>query len=288
VKPPDSLEEVLSIDGRRDAFASLQANPVGSLSDFAKRWGWEKVRVQRFINALRKVGIDVDSGTTNTIVNLDRDPDTIVRHPDTILQSVSGYPDTISESVSGSNPVSLDSGGTSVSGYPDTIVPLDTRSLDLSRAKKYTEKLIEVLNLELSSRFSDFRKKSSDHHGSHRAGVAMLRAGVPLEFAEQQLAQACRRFNPEKHGRGKLPGGVQFFQRGIITDYRRAVAQRAQHELDIRASLRVDRGAVPPPAPPIKEQDVPNPDEKRGGQPVSIQSALDIYLAGSEKREARG
>lgn len=231
-----TLDEVLDTPARRAQFAYLQQSPVGSVRDLAKRWKISAPAVQRFFNGLRAAGIAVKGGTTCTIVDVES------------VSGVSGQANTVAESVLVPDTVNPPILALSVSGEADTLRHLDSLDSTLdSRCQedRYTERLIDLMNAELAPRFSDYWRVSRDNHGSHRTGNELQAKGVPFNLAADELALACRRFNPEKHGNGQLPKSLGLFKRGILSaNNRRLKRERdAQRELGFPPRLVVDSPA---------------------------------------------
>lgn len=214
-----TVHELLSDPDRASAFADLAAHPNGSVRIWADRWGWSLPRVHRFLRALEKAGL----------AQFERSKEgTALRSGDEVLP--------VTPTVT------------------PPVTPLPSRPLDLldrSREQNgvtpnYTETLIDAMNIELSRIYgSDYRKVKTDQHGSHRAGAAMQAKGIPLDFALERLLADCRTFNPSKHGKGKLPGSVAMFFRGIA----RAWDRRSQLELGMPPKLQISSSVqIDPPA----------------------------------------
>jgi hypothetical protein len=204
---------------RDQALEDLLANPVGSVRTWAARWSWTIPRVHRFIRSLERSGaVEVLRSKAGT----------------TVTQTVTP-PETVTRVTVQNRPQPQNEGGvTAVTPCHLDVLLLDKSSRAVEG--RYTERLIEAMNDVLGG-ISGYQRVSSDNYGSHRAGKQLIGAGVPIDFALEQLAQDCRSFNPSKHGKGQLPKSVALFTRGIL----RAWKRRGQLELGFPPRLKLDR-----------------------------------------------
>lgn len=225
------------------ALADLQANPTDSYRQRSARWGWPVPRIQRLLQSLRKA--ESVSGVSG--VNVTRIGDTPPIHP------------------------------------PDTPCHLDTRVLDNSRCEegRYTERLIEAMNAELSRIHESYQPVMADNRGSHRAGEAFEAAGIPFDFALQQLLDDCRKYNPSKpYAKGELPKSLAMFTRGVL----RAWTRRSQLELGIPPSLSVDRAPSLPAIPNSITRDRNAAQFESSHAPELLGSLIAGYVDGERSR----
>jgi HNH endonuclease len=132
----------------------------------------------------------------------------------------------------------------------------------------YSAACIETMNEQLTSIFgAHYRRVKYDNKRSNLACDHWKAAGVELAFAIDEIRKACMRFHPEKHGRGRLPGTLGYFERGVLE----AHATRSQTQL---------------PLPPVVQRGGAS-QEPRGGKPRPVGDFMSAYLdaGGKERRQ---
>ena len=237
-------------DVRRMAFLDLVARPGGTYREWASRWDWTVPRVQRFISTLAKQRIVSSRRTVwGTLVEVRYAADTkpIQRHDTGSINPVH---------TSDTRPIPLGS----KAGKQLNLETRTTNSIARSEeSDNYTTVLIDTMNAVLGQRFGDeYRPVMHDNHRSAGAIVRLRTSGVPLSFAREELAKHCRLFNPWKHGRGKLPGTLGYFERGII----KAFAARDQSTEALPRTVPSDVTA----------------NSARGGMPQKLLSLVDVFI----------
>ena len=125
------------------------------------------------------------------------------------------------------------------------------------------------MNEQLFARFGEqFKPVRYDNRRSAAAVARLKVAGVPLEFAVEQLRRSCLLFNPSKHGRGNLPGTLGYFERGIL----KAFAVRGQTEITL---LAVEPGGEE--LTRVVRSDAPRPNP---AGPEKLSSAMEAFTEG--------
>jgi uncharacterized protein YdaU (DUF1376 family) len=82
---------------------------------------------------------------------------------------------------------------------------------------EYSNRLIDVMNETLGYQLGQgYRRVLPDQYASLQAAARLQQQGVPLASAERHLRQQCRLFNPTKHGKGKDPSSLAYFEQGIL------------------------------------------------------------------------
>lgn len=202
------------------ALVDLQANPVGSLEWWGKRWSMKRDAVHRFLNALMRAGVVIiaTSAGGTQVTFLDDDSDSSPTRSDReqgVRDAAAMHPRSVAVP---SRPLaSLASCSTGPSeSFPQTAA----NSVDVvsygGEEGTYTEKLIRAMNRACRETFgSAHRTIQDDNRGSNRAGPQLEAEGVPIGFAIEQLVLGVRRFNVLKHGKGSLPRTVAYFAPGI-------------------------------------------------------------------------
>jgi hypothetical protein len=224
---------------RRTAFLDLVDFPGGTYRGWAKRWDWTVPRVQRFIATLAKQRILSSHRTAwGTLVEVRCADDTkpIQQRDTTPIHPVH---------TSDSPPIPLGS-------KAGKQLNLETRTTNsIARPEdsdNYTTVLIDTMNAILGQHFGDeYRPVMHDNRRSAQAIIRLKTSGVPLEFARKELEKHCRLFNPWKHGRGRLPGTLGYFEKGII----KAFMAREPSTVSLTRTARSDvtgnslRGGMP-------------------------------------------
>lgn len=171
---------------RARALEDIRQNGRASTRQLAKRWGWTRSKVIRFLvfldshkNSLNRTTGPVKPGPVNAYPN----------HHGPVKDS-----------------------------------PLDGTTLDklhLEAGSGYTSGLISEMNRCLASRFGEhYRPVQHDNRSSVATGQELQAAGVDGEWAMMMLRRHAMRFHPEKHGGGKLPGSLKFFRNGLLRDWK--------------------------------------------------------------------
>lgn len=192
---------------RQKAFADLANNATGTYRGWAKRWGWSVSRVQRFISALDHLGIAMVTRTPyGTMVHFRCAADSHNRNTSTSLSNRNEF-----EPDSEPNHLGSETRSTTI---------LEPRAPEQQIAESYTASCITVINEHLKARFgSRFSPIRMDNRGSAAAGARLLAAGVELGFAIAKIRKDCAAFNPLRHGDGKLPRSLGYFERGLLKAY---------------------------------------------------------------------
>lgn len=175
---------------RQRAYEVLKSMPTGTERSWAEALGWNHVRVRRFIAALERQRL-VSVTRTRYGTRLDFGE----------CSEAEAYP-LHTRSTGVAKPKHLD-------------------MLDDDRLDPVATALIEVMNDELTRRFPEwYRPVMSDNKSSQEAGGRIRQAGVPIERAIEILRMDCRKFHPEKHGRGEPPYSLAYFEKGILQRWR--------------------------------------------------------------------
>jgi hypothetical protein len=133
----------------------------------------------------------------------------------------------------------------------------------------YAGVLIAIMNRALRQRFGDEYKPVMYDNRRSAATVAKLKAAkVPLRFARIELEKHCRLFNPSKHGRGRLPGTLGYFEKGLLRAHEANCAQSQFNSKKAGSNLHAHMEAI------------------RGGQPQAIGSLLGSVIG--ETRPVQG
>jgi hypothetical protein len=219
------------------ALEDLRKNGRASTRHLAKRWGWTAAKVQRFLAF-------VDS------------------HADALNR--------YSESV---KPVSVKANP--IHRVSVKAVPLDRTTLDklpLESGGGYTSDLINAMNSGCFERFGDdFKRVQHDNRSSVRTGQNLQAAGVELGFALMMLRRHIMRFHPEKHGKGKLPISLAFWEQGLLKAWR----LDGQTEIPLLASVK---GDLPNPLAGVHGYRPPGKEKPR--KPEQVKQALWAVLEG--------
>jgi hypothetical protein len=261
---------VLRDPSRRKAFAELLAHPIASRKEWATLLGWTESRVQRFLAALEGAELVVlNKSKWGTAIRArtvpDQKPDGSIPlgnvepdpYPIQDRTETDPRPDTLG-STAGSKSLGLGAG-------LDEKEPVDN----------YSAACIDTMNEQLSRIFGEhYRRVLYDNKRSGLACDHWKSAGVALEFAIEEIRKACLKFNPSHHGRGRLPGTLGYFERGVLE----AHATRSQ---------------IPIPLPPVVQQggqrggSKPDPAPARGGKPRPVGDFMSAYLdaGGKERRQ---
>jgi hypothetical protein len=219
---------------RRRAYEDLLFKPSGTYRSWAERWDWTLPRVHRFLASLEREGLaNVRRTRFGTIVELlIADRNKTVTQPElasstaTVTQAERDRDATVREP----EPLGSTTGSKSLG--------LGTR-LD-ERVDNYTAACIETMNTQLSRIFgANYRHVLYDNRRSGEASSKWQAAGVELEFAVDEIRKACLKFHPEKHGHGRLPGTLGYFERGVLD------AHAARHQAGLSLPPVVQRGGAP-------------------------------------------
>jgi hypothetical protein len=243
---------LLSDPDRKKAFLDLVKHPVGNYRVWAARWTWKVPRVQRFLAALERAGLaTIERTRWGTTVK-------------PIQSQYAGSPDPapaadtepiLTQYGADTEPIHL--GSTRLKQSLGLGAGLDESNVD-----NYTAACIETMNEQLSRIFGvKYRPVLYDNRRSGLACDHWKAAGVDLDFAIQEIRKACLKFHPEKHGRGKLPGTLGYFERGVLE----AHATRAQMSI---------------PLPPVVQR---GGDRTRGGKPAPLGDFMSAYMAAGGK-----
>jgi hypothetical protein len=93
---------------------------------------------------------------------------------------------------------------------------LDSRSGFSGETRSEIDQVVGLMNATLSSMFGiAYRPVNPDQHGSNAALKRLREEGIPLDFILKRLRYDASVFNPDKAGRGELPGSFGFFERRI-------------------------------------------------------------------------
>lgn len=213
------LDPLLSSPRRRAAWRLLVTEPRGTYRSWAQLIGWSVGATHRFITKLEFAGLirvatrpgygsvlHVLWNATGATCNNIRPESAIDRRKHTWNEVGTRVEQ-----------------GRAYDGTPAE--PLDkerrTREIDSRSDEKFGhdvvdagKRVIRIMNSCLN-RFSDYRPVQDDQRGSLRAIKGLLETGVPLQFICERLRVDANAFNPEKMGKGKLPGSFAYFQKRI-------------------------------------------------------------------------
>lgn len=208
---------------RAEALADLILNPHGSVREWAKRWGWHRSSVDRFLKSLVKSGA------------------LVVEKAEKTGTSVSGVSGVSRPQKRTTETLSRESSASSVSGseYLDNTGLLDVPRYGLAPETPKDDRtdpveLIEALNRGLTSALgAQWIPISTDNRGSLTAAIRIL-AKVPGKRAIELVEQAGRIFNPSQSG-GAAPRslGHPFFTRYVSNESKRIERAQAKEQLEL-------------------------------------------------------
>lgn len=100
------------------------------------------------------------------------------------------------------------------------------------------------MNRFFGLRFGDeFDEVSDDNLSSLAAGRSFRDSGHELADVIDELRKAIALFNPSKHGKGKLPWSLSYFEKGIRKALRARVAHDALENNEIPLLSPIEGGA---------------------------------------------
>jgi hypothetical protein len=120
-------------------------------------------------------------------------------------------------------------------GSTTNLGPRQGKSAHADTESDYTVACIAAVNEVMINRFGEeFSPIMFDNRRSAVAGARLKSAGIELAFAIAELRKACVLFNPSKHGCGKLPINLGYFEKGVLS----AHAKRGQLGIPLLAVER--------------------------------------------------
>jgi hypothetical protein len=268
---------VLRDPSRRSAFAKLLAHPIASRQEWATLLGWTESRVQRFLAALERAGLVVlEKSKWGTAIRARTVPE---RQPDGSISFGNDAPDPYPiQDRTETDPRPITLGCTALGKSLGLGARLDEKVEQQEplqpEADNFTAACIDTMNEQLARIFGEhYRRVKYDNLRSGLACDRWKSAGVELEFAIEEIRKACLKFNPSHHGRGRLPGTLGYFERGVLE----AHATRSQIQI---------------PLPPVVQQGgqragADRQQPPRGGKPAPVGDFMSAYLGagGKERRQ---
>lgn len=238
---------------RRRAYEDLCAHPSGTERTWSARWGWSRSKVTRFLNALVRYGLaELVRTDVGTLVLTRTTAEPRPNHPPVSNQN---------QIRSRSEPQPGQS-RTTAEPRPNR---LESRSISRSRPLELGPdeevNLIRAMNQFLWLRFDDgFDEVSEDNRSSLATARKLLRDFAYDEIADE-LRKAVALFNPSKHGKGKLPWSLTFFEKGLF----KALRARAKYSPGQTELLAVVRGE-----PKVAARTAPSELPADGARPAAI------------------
>lgn len=239
---------------RARAFDLIGRNPCGTEREWAATLGWKRSKVTRFLVAIEKCGLaEVERTAYGTRVRIRSGPGPQPNHVGRALGD-NGDPET----------VQLRTIVEPSAGRLETLATKNTRPRDLDGDVDYPRALISVMNKELGRRFpSEYKPVLEDNFASIQA-ASRLQTEFPLAEVIRVLEASIRLFNPSKHGKGKLPGTLKYFESGI-----RDRLQQSRGDQDGARKESYGR-----PTPPISITKRPDNAELRLASPETIGTVM--------------
>lgn len=121
--------------------------------------------------------------------------------------------------------------------------------------------LIETMNRTLGQLYNDYRPVWSDNSSSNETAKQFEAVGMDPAWAAAELRRQCVQFNRGKHGKGRLPGTLTYFRRGLLGAWSRQEAgdQMELPLVSIQAPIVSQRSNAAAPRPVLPSLPAPVP-----------------------------